>query len=75
MKHGYSNIFSEYYYDEKPKGDENSRENSVWGQHFTKDLEGDLIRIFQHNLKGGTSVSTRTDYAPIFKEIDLIRLD
>jgi hypothetical protein len=69
VKHGYSNIFSEYYDDEKPK------EERVWGQHFTKDLEGDLIRIFQHNLKGGTSVSTRTDYVPIFEEIDLIRLD
>jgi hypothetical protein len=69
VESGYSNIFSEYYHDEKPK------EKRVWGQHFTKDLEGDLIRIFQHNLKGGTSISTRTDYVPVFEEIDLIRLD
>jgi len=69
VEHGYSNIFSGYYYDEKPK------EERVWGQHFTKDLEGDLIRIFQHNLKGGTSVSTPSDYVPIFEEIGLIKLD
>jgi len=67
--HGHSNIFSEYYYEEKSKGEQG------WGQHFTNDLEGNLIRIFQHNLKGGTSVSTPTDYVPVFEEIDLIRLD
>jgi hypothetical protein len=71
--YGYSNIFSEYYYEEKPEGDEKPEEERVWGQHFTKDLEGDLIRIFQHNLKGGTSVSTRADYVPVFTEISLIR--
>ena len=68
VEHGHSNIFSEYYHDEKSM-------EECWGQHFTKDLEGDLIRIFQHNLKGGTSVSTPSDYVPVFEEIDLIRLD
>ena len=69
VEHGYSNIFAGYYYEEKPK------EERVWGQHFTNDLEGNLIRIFQHNLKGEISISTRTDHSPIFEEIDLIRLD
>ncbi|MEA3282294.1 MAG: hypothetical protein U9Q68_06995, partial [Euryarchaeota archaeon] len=73
VEYGHSNLFSEYYYDEKPKDDENSKEKRVWGQHFTKDLEGDLIRIFRHNLKGGTSVSTRADYVPVFTKLSLIR--
>ncbi len=69
VEHGYSNIFAGYDNEEK------SKEKRCWGQHFTDDLEGNLIRIFQHNLKGEISKSTRTDHVPIFKEIGLIRLD
>jgi predicted amidohydrolase len=68
---GHSNIFSEYYREEKEHG----HHEKEWCKHFTENLEGDLIRIVELNLKGGTRASTPIDYVPIFKEIDLIRLD
>ncbi|KAF5417737.1 MAG: hypothetical protein C5S49_02875 [Candidatus Methanogaster sp.] len=73
---GHSNVFSEQYHEKKDNGDEKKEKLEVdWCEHFTENLKGDLIRIVELDLKGGTRVGTPIDYAPIFKEIDLIRLD
>jgi hypothetical protein len=59
---GHSNVFSERYLEEK-------------AHEHHENLKGNLIRIIELNLKGGTRRGTPIDYVPIFKEIDLIRLD
>ena len=68
---GHSNVFSEYYREEKEHG----LQEKDWCKYFTKNLEGDMIRIVEHNLRGGTRRGTPIDYVSIFEEIGLIKLD